>query len=177
MLTHQKPFIYLHRAALLLSSIVLTACSIDQVGVERPETVPQLVLPAFEAKVSADKAKALARSAFSASDFPVAVRYYQSAVEQAPRDVDAWLGLGASADRAGHFEISAVAYAELLELTGPSVEYFNNRGFSFLLQGNLFDARSALKAGLKLSPDNKTLQNNLQLVNKLEGRGPVGRFK
>lgn len=168
---------YLQNASLIIACIFLTACALEPVGPERPEKVPQLALPAFTPSVGARKAKELGDNAFHAGDFPVAVRYFQSAVEQAPQDVNAWLGLGASADRAGQFEISSAAYARLLELSGPSVEYYNNRGFSFVLQGRLFDARAAFRAGLQLAPDNKTLQNNLKLVNKLEGRGPVGRAK
>lgn len=168
---------YLQKVVLTMACTFLTACALEPVGPERPEKVPQLVLPVFTPTVGARKAKDLGGNAFSAGDFPVAVRYFQSAVEQAPQDLDAWLGLGASADRAGQFEISSAAYARLLELSGPSVEYYNNRGFSLLLQGRLFDARSAFGAGLRLSPDNQTLQNNLELVNKLEGRGPVGRSK
>jgi Flp pilus assembly protein TadD len=163
------------RLLAVLSFIFLASCSLQPVGPERPETVPQLDIPSFEPGVSAERAKTLGSSAFAGGDFPVAVRYFQSAAEQAPADLDAWLGLGASADRAGQFEISAAAHAKVLELSGPSVEYYNNRGFSLLLQGRLFDARAAFKSGLRLAPDNKTLRNNIQLANKLEGREPVGR--
>lgn len=166
-----------NKGILLVACAFLTACALEPVGPERPEKVLQLELPAFTPSVGAAQAKQLGLNAFSAGDFPVAVRYFQSTVEQSPQDLDAWLGLGASADRAGQFEISAAAYARFLELAGPSIEYYNNRGFSFLLQGRLFDARSAFRAGLKLAPNNTTLKNNLKLVDKLEGRGPVGRAK
>lgn len=162
---------------LIVSCLLLSACATDPVGTAPPQTVPRLHLPLFTPEVSATRAKTLGANAFAAGDYPVAVRYFQSAADQDPQDADAWLALGGAADRAGHFDISATAYARLRDLAGASAEYHNNRGFSFLLQNRLQDARAAFRAGLQRAPGNETLQNNLRLVDKLEGRGPVGRFQ
>ena len=149
---------------------VLSACSLEPVGPEQAQTVPRLTLPKEVSVESVSEARSDGVEAFQRGNYPASVRYFEAATKLDPGNTDAWLGLAAAADRSGHFEISAGAYDQLFELLGPSVEYYNNRGFSFLLQGRLFAARIAFEDGLRFSPRNQTLMNNLTLVDKLEGR-------
>ena len=54
--------------------------------------------------------------AYAAGDDAAAGRYYRQAAQQEPRNVDAWLGLGAVALRQGKLEEASAAYLRVLEL-------------------------------------------------------------
>jgi Flp pilus assembly protein TadD len=43
---------------------------------------------------------------FNRGHYGIAEKYYQDAVEKAPRDVTAWVGLAAAYDRIGRFELA-----------------------------------------------------------------------
>src|SRR5277367_2733199 len=48
---------------------------------------------------------------FYEGDFGLAQQYFQDAVEKSPEDVMAWIGLAASYDRLGRFDLADQAYA------------------------------------------------------------------
>src|SRR5262249_55418168 len=52
----------------------------------------------------------LANEQFSRGNYGLAERYYRDAVEKAPRDVTAWIGLAASYDHIGRFDLADRAY-------------------------------------------------------------------
>ncbi len=51
---------------------------------------------------------------FNRGNYGIAQRYFKDAVEKAPRDVTAWIGLAASYDRLRRFDLADQAYVELL---------------------------------------------------------------
>ena len=63
--------------------------------------------------------------------------HFRRAVESAKGDAEAWLGLAASYDQLKRFRLADRAYAHALRLTGPSAEFLNNRGYSYLMRGDL----------------------------------------
>src|SRR5262249_4714019 len=95
----------------------------------------------------------------------MADRYCRDAVEKAPRDVTAWLGLAASNDRLRRFELADQAYAEAIKLRGTTLQILNNQGYSYMLRGDLARAREKFLQAYKLDPRNPTIKNNLELLN------------
>ena len=102
---------------------------------------------------------------FNRGVFAVAQKYFQAAVEKAPRDADAWIGLAGSYDRLGRFDLADRAYREAIKLQGETTQILNNYGYSLMLRGNLNAAREKFKQAFEREPDNPTVQNNINLLN------------
>jgi Flp pilus assembly protein TadD len=101
---------------------------------------------------------------FNQGNFGLAERYFQDAVEKAPKDVEAWIGLAASYDRLARFDLADRAYRSAVKLRGETVQILNNEGYSYMLRGDLIKARAKFRAALRLSPGNPTIVDNLQLL-------------
>ena len=102
---------------------------------------------------------------FGRGDYGLAERYFRDAVEKAPRDVTAWVGLAASYDRLRRFDLADQAYSHAIKLRGPTVHILNNQGYSMMLRGNLKEARRKFLKAYELDPGNPTIANNLELLN------------
>jgi Flp pilus assembly protein TadD len=106
----------------------------------------------------------LAVQHFKEGSYGLAERYFRDAVERAPKDRAAWIGLAASYDRLGRFDLADRAYRSAIRLGGESVELLNNEGYSYMLRGELLKARAKFEAALRRDPDNPTIINNLHLL-------------
>src|SRR6202042_2251527 len=74
---------------------------------------------------------------------PADVQYFQNAVEKTPKDVTAWVGLAASYDRLGRFDLADRSYAAAVKLVGHNTpSLLNNEGYSYMLRGDLGKARA-----------------------------------
>jgi Flp pilus assembly protein TadD len=102
---------------------------------------------------------------FKKGSYGIANRYFRDAVEKAPEDAEAWIGLAASYDRLRRFDLADQAYAQAIKLTGETVQILNDRGYSYLLRGDLGKARAKFLQAYRLDPTNPTVINNLQLLN------------
>jgi Flp pilus assembly protein TadD len=102
---------------------------------------------------------------FNRGNFGIAQRYFRDAVEKAPRDVTAWIGLAASYDRLRRFDLADQAYAQAIKLRGETVQILNNQGYSYMLRGDLAAARRKFVKAYERDPTNPTLANNLELLN------------
>jgi tetratricopeptide (TPR) repeat protein len=111
-----------------------------------------------------DEPVRLGRQRFQEGNFGLAQRYFQDAVEKAPRDPSAWLGLAASYDRLGRFDLADKSYQSAIKLVGPTTQILNNQGYSYMLRGNLKVARAKFKEALRRDPYNPTIINNLRLL-------------
>lgn len=96
----------------------------------------------------------------------MAERYFRDAVEKAPRDATAWIGLAACYDRLSRFALADRAYAQAVNLVGETTEVLNNRGYSYMLRGNLKAARKDFLKAYERDPTNPTIVNNLKLLNE-----------
>jgi Tfp pilus assembly protein PilF len=103
---------------------------------------------------------------FYEGNFGLAQQYFQDAVEKTPRDTAAWVGLAASYDRLGRFDLADRSYAAAVKLTGHTPSILNNEGYSYMLRGELAKARAKFDAALRLDPGNATAINNLALLNQ-----------
>ncbi len=102
---------------------------------------------------------------FHAGNYGNAEASFRSAAERTPNDVAAWMGLAASYDRLRRFDLADKAYDQVARLTGENVTYLNNRGYSYLLRGDLPGAHSMFSRAAALDPTNPVVANNLELLN------------
>jgi Flp pilus assembly protein TadD len=102
---------------------------------------------------------------FTRGQYGIAQRHFRDAVEKAPKDPTAWIGLAASYDRLRRFDLADQAYAAAIRLTGETVQILNNQGYSYMLRGDLAKARLKFQKAYQLDPTNPTIVNNLELLN------------
>jgi Flp pilus assembly protein TadD len=101
---------------------------------------------------------------FRAGAYGLAERSFRRAVEQHPRDAEAWLGLAASYDRLKRFDLADRAYAQLIKIVGPTPVVLNNQGFSYMLRGDYKRARATLRQAQAKDPTNPFVRANLKLL-------------
>jgi Flp pilus assembly protein TadD len=106
----------------------------------------------------------LGKKYYRANNFGFAEKYFRRAVEQHPRDAEAWLGLAASYDRLRRFDLADRAYAEAFRIVGPTVELLNDEGFSYMLRGDYARAHKILQQAAAKDPANPYVQANMQLL-------------
>jgi Flp pilus assembly protein TadD len=102
---------------------------------------------------------------FNRGNFGIAERYFRDATEKAPKDPTAWVGLAAAYDRLARFDLADRAYAYAIRLVGETTEILNNQGYSYMLRGDLVNARKKFLKAYAREPNNPTIANNLQLLN------------
>jgi hypothetical protein len=71
---------------------------------------------------ASDEPLRLATENFNRGSFGLAERYFRDAVEKAPKDVTAWIGLAASYDRLARFDLADRAYANAIRLAGETTQ-------------------------------------------------------
>lgn len=124
---------------------------------------------------ASDQAVAEAKNQFRSENYGNSGALFYKAVQLAPNDGVAWLGLAASCDRIGRFDLSEKAYRQAFRYIGATPEYYNNLGYSYLLRGKLQDARKNFLKAYELAPNDPTVKNNLELlsssVNNIERQG------
>lgn len=111
-----------------------------------------------------DEPLRLAIEHFNRGDFGTAEHYFRDAVQKAPKDASAWIGLAASDDRLGRFDLADVAYVQAVRLNGETTALLNNRGYSYMLRGNLTAARRDFLKAYEREPGNPIIRNNLTLL-------------
>lgn len=113
---------------------------------------------------TADRALIEARAHFRNKDFGHSAALYKRVVELSPKSAEGYVGLAASYDRLRRFDLSDRVYASLFDLSGNTVQYHNNRGYSYLLRGDLRAALSSFREAKKIDPDNVIVANNIRIV-------------
>ncbi|MGY3238171.1 tetratricopeptide (TPR) repeat protein [Bradyrhizobium sp. USDA 4472] len=61
-------------------------------------------------------------------------------------------------------DLADQAYAQAIRLGGETVRILNNRGYSYMLRGNLAGARRKFEKAYSLDPGNPVIANNLELL-------------
>lgn len=105
-----------------------------------------------------------AERAFHRGNYGVAETHYRTIVARDEGDVDAWVGLGASYDMLGRFDLADQAYEKALATGKKRAAVLNNMGYSHYLRGNRKKALDALYEAKNLEPDNRKIQGNIELV-------------
>ncbi len=130
-----------------------------------PATTLTVQEPADVKYYPSDEPLSLGIEHFNRGHYGIAERYFRDAVEKAPRDVTAWIGLAASYDRIGRFDLADRAYRAAIRLTGETTQILNNEGYSYMLRGDLVKARRKFLKAYEREPNNPTVNNNLLLLN------------
>lgn len=129
-----------------------------------PITTPTVKRDADVQYYPSDEPLRLAIEQFNRGNYGVAQRYFSDAVEKAPRDASAWIGLAASYDHLGRFDLADDAYRHAVRLTGETTALLNNRGYSYMLRGDLVAARRDFLRAYEREPGNPIIINNLKLL-------------
>lgn len=103
---------------------------------------------------------------FRNGDWGLAEQNFRKAVELSPKDAEAWLGLAASYDRLRRFDLADRAYDQAIRLTGLNPVILNNLGYSYLLRGNILEARRRFMMAYEKVPNDPYVLNNLELLNE-----------
>ncbi len=132
-----------------------------------PEVPPTVTVqdPTEVKYYASDEPFKLGMEHFSRGNYGLAQRYFRDAVEKAPKDTAAWVGLGASYDRIRRFDLADQAYAQAIKLGGETIQVLNNQGYSYMLRGNLRGARQKFLKAYEIDPTNPFVLNNLELLN------------
>jgi Flp pilus assembly protein TadD len=140
-----------------------------------PVITPTVQDPADVRYFPSDEPLRLGMEHFNRGHYGIAERYFRDAVEKAPKDATAWVGLAASYDRIGRFDLADRAYAAAIRLVGETTDVLNNLGYSYMLRGNYDAARRKFVQALRRDPGNPTILNNLWLLDashRALGRSP-----
>jgi Flp pilus assembly protein TadD len=173
-------------ALIVLCGCNVTGCATNDCSGVVPQPAPAAVADASPAVVVADLSPAttvtvqeaadvkyyrsdeplrLGIEHFNRGNYGIAERYFRDAVEKAPKDVTAWVGLAASYDRVARFDLADRAYYHAIKLAGETTEILNNQGYSYMLRGKLAAARAKFLRAYEREPNNPTIANNIQLLN------------
>jgi Flp pilus assembly protein TadD len=112
-----------------------------------------------------DESLHIAIEHFDRGNYGLAERYFRDAVEKAPNDATAWVGLAASYDRLARFDLADRAYRQIIRLTGETTQILNNLGYSYMLRGDLVRARQKFLRAYEREPNNQNVLNNIYLLN------------
>jgi Flp pilus assembly protein TadD len=158
-------------AAAAFVAVLLAGCSAANIGGSTYGNSKQSVAELSNiGDYTAERALSEARTHFRNNDFGYSAALYKRAAELTPKDTEAYIGLGASYDRLGRFDLSDRVYEAWLKLSGASVQYYNNLGYSMMLRGNLSGALANFRKAQKLDPDNLVVANNLQLLTDIASK-------
>ena len=135
---------------ILAMALASLAAACNQTGLT-PSPVPNPVTgqnPDDVKYYPSDQPVRLGTQRFYDGNFGLAQHYFQDAVEKSPEDVMAWIGLAASYDRLGRFDLADHAYEAAAKLEGETPRLLNNEGYSYMLRGDLKAARAKFHQAL-----------------------------
>ena len=157
-------------AACMACGVALSGCVTDnRPPADTQEGVPPITTLTVQENAGvqyypSDEPLRLGIEHFNRGHFGIAEQYFRDAVEKAPKDASAWIGLAASYDRLGRFDLADRAYQSAIRLVGETPALLNNRGYSYMLRGKLDAARQDFLKAQRLEPGNPTIANNLRLL-------------
>jgi Flp pilus assembly protein TadD len=118
----------------------------------------------LKAKRDGDEDLNFGKRYYRERNFGLAEKHYRLAVERSPQEVEAWLGLAASYDQLGRFDLADRAYDQALIVGGPNAEILNNQGYSYMLRGDFKTARAKLEKARSIDPANQHIEANMALL-------------
>lgn len=147
---------------------VLTALGACTVATEPPAvevTAALAVAPSRSPEEPKDD-KTLGKEHYRAQNYGLAELHFRRAVERHKDDPEAWLGLAAAYDQLKRFRLADRAYAQAIERAGPTAEILNNRGYSYMLRGDLRRASVDLSLAAGKDPESEHIRNNLKILDQ-----------
>ena len=155
----------------LIFSVALAGCETDQIPLPVASTPPATFTvqdPTDVQYYPSDEPVKLGLEYFNRGNFGIAAKYFEDETAKAPKDATAWVGLAASYDRIGRFDLADRAYKQAIRLVGETTAILNNEGYSYMLRGKLKEARRKLLKAYEREPNNPTVINNMELLNSSE---------
>ena len=104
---------------------------------------------------------------FKAGNYGLSERNYRLAIEEDPKNAEAWLGLGATYDQLGRYDLADRSYKQVMKIAGPVPQLMNNMGYSSMLRGKQRQAKTYFLKAYNALPDNQTILGNRELLAKL----------
>ena len=156
----------LRLALTIAAAATLAGCSATVTALHADADITTASVPVQQPAPPLDAVKddlTLGKEHYRATNYGLAELHFRRAVESTGA-AEAWLGLAAAYDQLRRFELADRAYREVLKRTGPTPELLNNRGYSYLLRGNLRRASQDLSAAAVYDPDNERIRNNLRAL-------------
>ncbi|MBL7950981.1 MAG: tetratricopeptide repeat protein [Flavobacteriales bacterium] len=102
---------------------------------------------------------------------PLAMQYYNSAVELRPRSVEAWYDRGMFAQETGQDSVALASYSRIKEIDPANATAWYNTGYIFLEHQDRFpEARSQFSHAISLLPDYHQAYFNRGLAYELQNR-------
>jgi Flp pilus assembly protein TadD len=157
-----------HRAAaaVLILAPWLVACeTTSQSAGADPKAVTASLGPNSRNPAGHEDLK-LGKEHFRNGNFGLAEKHFRQAVEQSQDNLEAVIGLAASYDQLGRFELSDRLYGEAMRISGGSAAVLNNRGYSHYLRRDFKKARADFQAALRKEPGNEMARRNLALLGR-----------
>jgi Flp pilus assembly protein TadD len=99
-----------------------------------------------------------------AGQYPDAYRQFSAMQPFATRNADALSGLAIASDLTGNRRQADKAYDALSKVVRNQAAFFNNRGYSRMLNGELQEAYADLTRAAQLDPDNAKIAGNLRML-------------
>jgi Flp pilus assembly protein TadD len=155
------------RGRLALVAALLTLCQSGGAVSQEPRIY---IEPEFGPRVyTGDEDTRLGHANLLAGNYGLAEQYFRRAVEATHQNGPAWIGLAAAYDRLARFDLADRAYWHAIRLTGENYIVLNNRGYSYLLRGDVRRARRLLERAWQLAPGDPTIANNLTVLESGQG--------
>lgn len=101
---------------------------------------------------------------FAEGNFGLAEKYFRQTVERKADNPAGWMGLAASYDRLGRYDLADRAYDALLKIKGREPRILNNMGYSQYLRGDKKKARLLYDEALRLTPNDPLIHANIALL-------------
>jgi Flp pilus assembly protein TadD len=108
----------------------------------------------------------LGKEHFRNANYGLAEKHFRAAVERAPDALEPVIGLAASYDQLGRFDMSDRLYTEAMRMSGGSATVLNNRGYSYYLRRDFKRARSDFQQALRKEPGNEMARRNMALLGR-----------
>ena len=155
----------------IFATVFLTSCTtmdLNGVGVEDLSSFADKAITVEDSSIvdfyPDDQLIVAGKAQFREGNFGKSYSLFKKALEVVPSDPQAWLGFAASSDMVRRFDNSDFAYKKLATMIGGRPEYHNNVGYSYLLRGNLRNARRHFLKAYELDPASEITANNLELL-------------
>jgi Flp pilus assembly protein TadD len=144
-------------------SCALSAAALAS-GALRADQFPYIADPVGPYFYLGDEDTRVGRAHFIRGQYGLAEVHFRRAVEATPRNGAAWVGLAASYDRIGRFDLADRAYRQAERIAGRNYVVLNNRGYSYLLRGRPREAGRLLYRAAELAPGDPTIANNINIL-------------
>lgn len=99
-----------------------------------------------------------------AGQYTDAYRQFSGMQPFTTRNADALSGLAIASDLTGNRRQAGKAYDALAKVVRDQAAFYNNRGYSRMLNGDLQDAYADLTRAAQLAPDNAKIAGNLRML-------------